>query len=286
MIYIIYIKIKGFYMSTLKNLNYKYYYIYKIVNLANKKSYVGFHATNKEFENDNYFGSSKTLNNAIQKYGLNNFIIGIIEYINVDDWKEKERYWINESKSHISQWGYNLTWGGDGRLGCPHSNETKEKISKIHKGKVSHRKGKHNIFSKDSLKKIKEHRLMNNHIYQTPEHRKKLSIAATGEKNSMYGKQHSQETRNKISKVHKNKKLSDETKRKIGDASRKRIITTETRNKISNIRTGLRHSTESILKMKISHSFRKKQTCTYCNKTIDISNYSRWHGDKCKFKNE
>lgn len=79
-------------MSTLKNLNHKYYYIYKIVNLVNKKCYVGFHATNKEYNQDNYFGSSKTLDNAIAKYHSENFIMGIIEYINVDEWKEKEKY--------------------------------------------------------------------------------------------------------------------------------------------------------------------------------------------------
>ena len=31
---------------------YKYYFIYKILNLANKKCYVGFHATNKEYDKD------------------------------------------------------------------------------------------------------------------------------------------------------------------------------------------------------------------------------------------
>jgi hypothetical protein len=24
--------------------------------------------------------------------------------------------------------------------------------------------------------------------------------------------------------------------------------------------------------------------CIYCNKTIDLANYSRWHGDKCNLR--
>ena len=50
-------------MSTLKN-PYKYYFIYKTINLINKKCYVGFHATNEEY--DEYFSSGIMLNNAIK----------------------------------------------------------------------------------------------------------------------------------------------------------------------------------------------------------------------------
>jgi group I intron endonuclease len=117
-------------MSTLKN-PYKYYFIYKTINLINKKCYVGFHATNEEY--DEYFGSGIMLNNAIKKYGIQNFIRGIIEYINPDEWQEKEQYWIKEMRSHINEWGYNLTYGGDGMLGNKHTEETKEKIKSSNK---------------------------------------------------------------------------------------------------------------------------------------------------------
>lgn len=48
--------------------------------------------------------------------------------------------------------------------------------------------------------------------------RKKLSIAHTGENNAMYGKTHTQEAREKISKTHKGKTLSDEHISKIIEA--------------------------------------------------------------------
>ncbi len=85
-------------MSNLKY-SFKYYYIYRIVNLINKKSYVGFHATNNEY--DNYFGSSKILNNAIEKYEICNFVFGIVEYVNPDNWREKETYWIKKMNAYV-----------------------------------------------------------------------------------------------------------------------------------------------------------------------------------------
>jgi hypothetical protein len=30
---------------------------------------------------------------------------------------------------------------------------------------------------------------------------------------------------------------------------------------------------------------RKKITCEYCGKTLDVSNHKRWHGDNCKIRN-
>jgi len=78
-------------MPNLQNAKYKYYYIYMIKNLINGKKYVGMHATNKEFEKDTYYGSGNLLNSAIQKYGEDNFIFGILEYIEFKEWREKEK---------------------------------------------------------------------------------------------------------------------------------------------------------------------------------------------------
>jgi group I intron endonuclease len=122
-------------MANFKQPNYQYYYIYRIANLVNKKCYVGFHATNKEYDKDNYFGSGVLIAKAIKKYGNQNFIKGIIEYINVEEWKEKESFWIKEMKSHVSEWGYNQTWGGEGSLGLIMSEESREKSRKSAKNK-------------------------------------------------------------------------------------------------------------------------------------------------------
>jgi group I intron endonuclease len=127
---------------------------------VNKKCYVGFHATNKEYDKDNYFGSGIIIGKAIKKYGIDNFIMGIIEYIDFVEWKEKESFWIKEMNSHVSKWGYNQTWGGEGNTGYkfndeqrkrskeaaknrpPVKEETKTKLSKLGEGRKASEKCK------------------------------------------------------------------------------------------------------------------------------------------------
>ncbi len=163
--------------------SYKYYFIYKIINLINQKSYVGFHATNKEYNEDDYFGSSVILNSAIKKYGLDNFVMGIIEYINSDIWQEKERFWIKKMNTHVDQWGYNQTMGGNGTLGLKMKNSSKLKMSISRTGKICSKK------TKEKLKKANT------------------------------GRRISEETRNKISKSTKGiKKISEEQKKKISQS--------------------------------------------------------------------
>jgi hypothetical protein len=53
------------------------------------------------------------LHKALRKYGLENFIIEIIETCNsLDELNEKEIYWISFFKSVNNKFGYNLDSGG------------------------------------------------------------------------------------------------------------------------------------------------------------------------------
>lgn len=79
---------------------------------------------------------------AIRKYGVENIEWLIIEeYENEDKIElkkilcEREIYWIERDKTYLEEFGYNMTKGGDGRVGIPHSKESKEKLSKSLKGK-------------------------------------------------------------------------------------------------------------------------------------------------------
>lgn len=105
--------------------------IYLIENTINKKIYIGqaqnikkrilSHFTSKE---DTYF------HRALHKYSEENFNIYILEYCEVSELDSREIFYIAKYNSNTSTIGYNLTSGGQGKLGCPHTKEQKEKISK------------------------------------------------------------------------------------------------------------------------------------------------------------
>jgi len=87
------------------------------------------------------------LYNAIKKYKLKNFNIGVIDICyNIDELNAKERYWIKFYNSINN--GYNCRNGG--YLNSLLSYKTKQKISKALKG---NKNGKNQITSLDIIKK-------------------------------------------------------------------------------------------------------------------------------------
>ena len=87
--------------------------IYKITNNVNKKVYIG-QSVNPEkrfeqhcYRHENY---KSLINDAIQKYGKNNFSLEIIGWF--EDYNDKEKYYINFYRSKIP-FGYNIAPGGE-----------------------------------------------------------------------------------------------------------------------------------------------------------------------------
>ena len=128
------------------------YYIYRIINLINGKTYIGQHRYINV--DDDYMGSGKILKIAIKKYGLENFKKEIIEQdiLTREEADKKEIYYISlERKNNKSE--YNITNGGEGFRG-KHTEEAKKKIGKASKGNTygfkkgvaSWNKGKHYKF--------------------------------------------------------------------------------------------------------------------------------------------
>ena len=122
--------------------------------------------------------------------------------------------------------------------GFKHSEETKKKMSKSHKGQTSGMKGKH--FSEESRRKMSE-----NYV-------------------GMKGKRHSEETKKKISESRVGKQLSEETKRKVSENNglgmKGKYHSKETKRKISDRMKGKipwtkdnHHSEKSKGKMSESH---------------------------------
>lgn len=114
--------------------------IYKVENLVNGKVYIGQSIAiekrwNKHYNapfNPNTENYNIPFYRAIRKYGLNNFNFSVLEQCKRSDLDNREKYWINFFHSNNSEYGYNLTDGGQGSLG--HFNKLdKIKVNEIQK---------------------------------------------------------------------------------------------------------------------------------------------------------
>ncbi len=112
--------------------------IYKITNLINNKIYIGQTKNSLEKRLSGHISDSKRFDtrlcNAIAKYGSENFIIKevISGNFNRELTDELEKHYIRLHGSKLRNIGYNIKDGGNS---VPMSNETKQKISKAHKGR-------------------------------------------------------------------------------------------------------------------------------------------------------
>lgn len=200
-------------------------YIYKIVNDINEKVYVGQTATTivkrwtkhkqcrkcKKYEHIHFY-------RALNKYGVEHFTPIELEKVEANSKKELkekldylEKYYIKLYKSFEN--GYNSTLGGDGgMLGFKHSQESKLKMSKSHKG-----------------------------VIPSEETRKKMSIAQKGKtfseetkkilSNKLKSRGWTQEAIKKSADKHIGLKMSEETKKKIKDSQRRIILQYDLQNK-------------------------------------------------------
>lgn len=109
-------------------------YIYQIVNLINKKKYIG-QTNNFEERIYKHFylartGCKRHLYNAMRYYGLENFQASIIEECEDELVSEREQFWINEYKTTDKRFGYNKTDGGE-KSNSWEYNDHKEKTSRL-----------------------------------------------------------------------------------------------------------------------------------------------------------
>ena len=198
-----------------KKIKYNYYIIYATISFVDGKKYVGWHATNNL--EDGYLGSGKYIKAAIQKHGKENFKREIIEYCNEHNVLEREIHWVKTLDTKFPN-GYNLTIGGDGKVGFKASEETRIKMRNAQLGEKNHNFGKR--FSEEIKEKMKKpHAPMSAETKQklsntkrdkklSKEHRKNIS-------NGLMGHTFSKESIEKITNSNKNKKRSPETRERM-----------------------------------------------------------------------
>ena len=126
------------------------WYIYKITNLCNGKTYIGQHRYTDI--DDNYMGSGVLLRKAFKKYGRRFFSKTILlsEIANRKDADIAETKYISKERSH-GKAEYNITDGGEGFC-AKHTENAKRKIHESLIGNT-HAKGK-NLHNTNALGNI------------------------------------------------------------------------------------------------------------------------------------
>ena len=153
-----------------------FYCVYKITNKINSKFYIGMHQTIDI--NDGYMGSGKRLHSAYKKYGIENFEKEILHiFDNEKDMRNKEKELVV-----ISEMSYNLCEGGKGGFGYINRNG----LGIIHK-----------FTSEESSRGMKGKKLS--------EQRKETIKQQMLGKQNFLGKNHTNETKQKISEANKGK---------------------------------------------------------------------------------
>jgi group I intron endonuclease len=173
---------------------------YLVTNTVNKKQYVGITTRTlgrRWYEHKHVANScGKVLHAAIKKYGENAFIVKQIAsgLGDISNLKLLETDLIKQYGTY--KYGYNVTKGGDGVFGLKQSEEQRKRNGDLKRGTKA-----------------------------SEETKAKMRIAHSGEKNSFYGKTHSDYSKAKISATKQGcaghwlgKTRSEETKRKISES--------------------------------------------------------------------
>lgn len=151
--------------------------VYCWINLINCEYYIGSavdlgNRVNDYFQNSYYNSRSNTLIvRAILKYGIGNFALVILEFVDKDDILSREDHFIGTLNPK-----YNILRNASNSLGYKHTPESIEKITESALGRT-----------------------------HSDEVRKAMSESRKGENNSFFGKTHSEETLAKLREHAKNR---------------------------------------------------------------------------------
>lgn len=90
----------------------KHHFIYKTTNLINNKFYVGMHSTDSL--EDEYFGSGKLIHYSVNKHGIENHKVEILEFLDSREALKKREAEIVNEELLSDPLNMNLMFGGEG----------------------------------------------------------------------------------------------------------------------------------------------------------------------------
>ena len=178
------------------------YYIYRITNNINHKTYIGQHLYHGSLlVEDGYMGSGIYLKNAQKKYGIENFSKEIITIaMSRSEANVLEKYYIAKDRKENIYGCYNIADGGQGgawNKGIPCSEESKKKISESEKG---HRPYFCRPRTEEEKRKISE-KLKGRKLNLSDEERLARSEKAKEMSRRNIGSKRSEETKKKMSEA-------------------------------------------------------------------------------------
>jgi len=209
--------------------------IYAIENMITEKIYIGQTNDIKKrrrehkwyLENNQHFNIH--LQNSWNKYGSENFIFKLIEKCSENELNKKEIFYMGKYSETTEL--YNLKDGGSNgkcseetkinmslsKKGYKHSEETKKKISESNKGKDISEEQRKIISELNKIRnKGNDYGKMNLGRKHTEEEKRKMSEAQKGKPR----KQHTDETKRKLSNLNKGRIVTEETRKRLSEACR------------------------------------------------------------------
>jgi hypothetical protein len=260
---------------------YNYNYVYRITNKILNKHYYGVRGCNVAPKLDlgiKYFSSSSDKDfRDDQKNHPENYKYKIVRICSTRkkadalEIKLQEKFNVGKSESFYNR--ATRTSMGFDRTDINHTLESRKKMSEAAQNR-----------SEEYRQKMSEAK---KGVPKSPEHRLKISEAKTGENHHMFGKEHSDETKLKMSEAKQN--MSDETRQKMSEAKLGVPKSDEHRQKISEANKGKEHTNETKQKMSeaklgVPQGPQERVQCPHCGKIGGISAMKRYHFDNCKYK--
>lgn len=195
--------------------------IYTITCIINGKIYVGYtknligRLSGHKYALKNLCHKNPHLQNAVNKYSIENFIFEILEECEKKFLCSQEHYWCVMLNTHNRKFGYNEKPTNPNNTSNTHSAETRKKLSSSLKGK---------IITEETKKKIGD---ANRGRVVSQESREKMSISQIGKKKSV-------ETKLNMSKGQNGKKhnLTEKGRQSLSDSGKNRVVSEETKSKL------------------------------------------------------